>query len=73
MENVMKIYVNPFFASPLLHTKIQPLPELFLQIIPWFIKIEKGLPLWGKRSSNTIKKRLSTKIHTHFKLLQIPH
>lgn len=69
----MKIDVNPFFASPLLLTKIFPLHELNLKIITWFIKIEKGLPLWGRRSSNTIKKRLSTKIHTHFKILQIPH
>lgn len=69
----MKIDVNPFFASPLLLTKIYPLHEVNLQIIPWLIKIEKGLPLWERRSSNTINKRLSTKIRTHFKLLQIPH
>lgn len=33
MENVMKVDVNPFFAFPLLLTKIYPLPELNLQMI----------------------------------------
>lgn len=48
----MKVDVNPFL--PFL-TKIYPLPALNLQMIPWFIKTEKGLPLWGRRSSNKIK------------------
>lgn len=43
----MKVDANPFFASPLLLTKLYPLPELNLQMIPWFIEIENGC-FYGK-------------------------